>query len=141
MKRFFLLLNLLFLPLATAQAQSAGPFDLPNDDLANIQLEIERIQPQYLEIAGRYLQVLPTTPDNLQQKPTDGPLSLAEVGANLAPAKSPLMFAVQEYDGPYGVGYVLLAYVEIEGQVYEKSIHFGLDPAFASHDWSPLTRT
>ncbi len=130
--------------LETAHAQGLTPIDTATVDsqLASVDSELARLQPGYILTTGRYLQVLATTdsppdkdsPQDYNKAPSDVGISLYDLGVNL-PADLSIKFAVHEYSGPAGPGYLVIAYTVIKGQVYRRIIHHGPDKAYQSTGW------
>lgn len=126
-----------------ALAQDVQDWTAQDADAAAVLAAVAGPQASYYGVAGRYLQTLSsgpppadgaTLPPSLTNKPSDVPLTLADIGAPI-PSDLTIAFEIHEYSGPYGVGYVVYSYAEKEKQVYVRADHLGADPAFASHGW------
>lgn len=147
-KKFYI--ALLFLPFAVlcfyATALFAdfdGQLRVDCDTLfATVDLTISGKQTTFKTPQGNYFQILPshTAPpkDGVLEAPTKTTKATDTESWNdqavALPLLMPCSFAVHNYNGPKGKGYVLQAIVEQGGKLYVRSKNFGPE-TYRTHDW------
>jgi hypothetical protein len=139
-------LLLCLIPLGRTLAQATrDPWETIDADFDLLSASLVAPQEAYRGLAQRYLQIPPTGPApidgaraplDLNKLSHDVPISARSAGLDKLDSLA-ISFRVDEYYGPSGWGYLIFAWAEVKGQVYERVQHVGPDPTFQSRDWYP----
>jgi hypothetical protein len=108
---------------------------------------MEKQQEGYLEMTGRYAQMLPShfatpadgrssIPDGWYRHPSDQQYSWQDLEA-IRFEELPVSIRVDVYDGPEGIGYAACMRIQVGGQALEKCANHGPE-ALRNHDWAPV---
>lgn len=117
-----------------------------NTILSDVANSIGPLQADYQTQHGHYWQGLRThgllpkdgaaaAPDK-SRKPSDQVEDWNAAGVSL-PSTMVVAVQVDNYDGPSGQGYVVIAEVELAGRVWRRAL--GIGPEARSHDWQKVS--